>query len=113
MAFSQAACCRHRARSGQGLDGGSKAAFMTSGLVFVNDVFIGNTIDSAGCRAEQVFRGGFIASLDCLAYTFDRRAHHGTHAGVVLVTGDRLAGALAGLGGISHYSETFPVTGEL
>src|SRR5690625_2278039 len=97
-------------RSGKCLQGSGKSAFVTGRLVLMDDVFVGNAINRTGRLAEKVFRRRFVAGFDSLAYTLDRGAHHGTHAGVVLVTGDRLAGALAGLGGIGHYVLTFPVT---
>src|SRR5690606_6897308 len=76
---------------------------MASGLVFVNDVLIGNAIDDAGGFLENVGSGCFVAGFNGLTHAFDRRAKHGAQAGIVLVALNRLAGAFAGLGGIGHF----------
>jgi len=84
---------------------------VASGLVLVDDVFVGNAIDDAGSLAEHFVGRVLVASVDGLTHTLDGGAHHGAKAGVVLVAGDRLAGALTGLGGIGHNIAFFSVVG--
>lgn len=83
---------------------------MSGSLVFVNNVFVGNPINDAARFAEDVFCGSFVTSVNGLADAFDRGAKHGTHAGIVLITSDRLTGAFTSLGGIGHFFELLPVT---
>lgn len=83
---------------------------MSGGLVFMNDVFVGNPINDAGCFAEDVFCSSFVTGVNCLANAFDRGAKHGSHASIVLIAGDRLTGAFTSLGGIGHFFELLPVT---
>src|SRR5690606_15211024 len=89
------------------LDGSCEAALVASSLILVNDVLVGNAIDDAGGLAENFVGSSLIASFDGLTHTLDGGAHHGAKAGVVLVASNRLAGALAGLGGIGHVAYSF------
>src|SRR3546814_14872464 len=81
---------------------------MASGLVFVNDVLVGNAIDNASGFLENVSSCCFVAGFDGLAHTLDRGASHGAQAGIVLVVLKRLTGAIADLGGIGHLG-VYPV----
>src|SRR5690606_1678520 len=89
-------------QSGECFYCGSKAAFMASGLVFMNDVLVGNAIDNAGCFLKDFSCDGFVAGIDRLAYALDRCAKHRAQAGVVFVALNRLASTFAGLGCIGH-----------
>src|SRR5690606_33411556 len=90
-------------------DSSGKTAFMTSSLVLVNDVFVGNAVDDAGCFAQHFGGGSFVAGFDSLTNALDGRAQHRAQAGIVFIERNRLAGAFASLCGVSHSDIYFTV----
>ena len=82
---------------------------MTSCLVFVNGVFVGDVVDNAGGFAQHFGSSSFIAGFDCLTNALDRRAQHRAQAGIVFVKCNRLTGTFASLCGVSHSDIYFTV----
>src|SRR5690606_16501217 len=89
-------------KSGQRFDRGAQAALVTSGLVLVNDLLVGDRVDHADGRLIDGLSGSLVASFDGLLHFLDRGAQSRTQAHVVRALLDRLAGALASLCSICH-----------
>ncbi|CAM2194260.1 protein of unknown function [Paraburkholderia kururiensis] len=86
----------------QRLDGGSEAALVTSGLVLVNDLLVGNDVHRL-CRCLEDLGGlGLVAGFDCLANGLDGGTELRAQRRVVRIGFGGLTGALACLCGVSH-----------
>ena len=93
----RAACCL-----GERLDSGGQTALVASSLVLVDDVFVSHAVDNAAGFTQRFASHSLVAGSDGLTDALDSGTQHRAQAGVVLVTLNRLASALASLGGIGH-----------
>lgn len=87
------------------LDGGGQATLEARRLVLVNDFLVGDGVDGAHRFAEHLLRGGLVARGNRLAHLLDGGAQFGALAEIACAVLERLAGTLAGLGGIGHVNE--------
>jgi hypothetical protein len=88
--------------SGQLLDSIVQTALVTSGLVLVNDAFVGNAIDNRYSAAVGLFRCFQVFGFNGAYNLLDVGADHGAQAGVVLASLVILARALTGLREVGH-----------
>ncbi|KAF1858247.1 hypothetical protein Lal_00014748 [Lupinus albus] len=88
--------------SRQGLDGGSQAALVASGLVLVDDFLVSDAVDGRHGLLEDLGGGGFVASLDGLFDGLDCGTQGRALSRVVRVLLNCLTSALARLCGICH-----------
>jgi len=79
-----------------------KTAFISSGLVFVDQTFAGHVIKNRHSFFVSCFRSAFVATGDCGKNTLYHGAHHGSLTGIALTRFFGLANAFACLGSISH-----------
>src|SRR5438067_13760784 len=86
----------------QGLDGGSQAALVASGLVLVDDFLVSDAVDGRHGLLENAGRGGFVASLDGLFDGLDCGTQGRALSRGVCGLLNCLTTALARLCGISH-----------
>jgi hypothetical protein len=91
-----------RCSSAQALNGFGQAALMTSGFVFVDDVFIGDRVNGADVCLIDGFSRSFIAISDGSHDFLDRGAEFGTLRHIVRALFGRLLGALGGGFDVCH-----------
>ncbi len=84
------------------LQGCCQAALVASGLVLVDDLLVGDTVDRRNGRLENLRCSSLVACFDRLADGLDCRTQRGTLAGVVSVLLDCLTSTFARLCGICH-----------
>jgi hypothetical protein len=83
-------------------DLGIQAALMTSGLVFVDDAFVGNAIDDRNGSGVSSFSSFGIAFVDRGNNFLDVGAHHRAQAAVVQTSVFCLLGAFPRLFSVRH-----------
>jgi hypothetical protein len=73
-------------RLGQCADACRQAALVASSLVLVDETTRGVTIDDRLCVTQRCFGSSLVLRVDRLHHFLDRRADHGTGAGVALTS---------------------------
>jgi hypothetical protein len=81
---------------------GGQAALLTRRGIFVNNLFIGDTIDRAHRFLKHCSGGSFVASGNGFTDSFNGRTKSRAKTGVVRIKLDSLARALASRGDIGH-----------
>jgi hypothetical protein len=80
----------------------SQTALVASGLVFVNDAFVGDTVDRRDGSLEYLCGSSLVTGFDCFASCLDGGTQRRALAGVVCVLLDCLTSTFARLCGICH-----------
>src|SRR5690625_5558540 len=88
--------------SGQRFNSAVQAALMASGLVLVDQAFVGYAVDHRNGSCVRSLGRFSIAGFNGADYFFHISARHGAQAGVVLAGVFVLACTLSGLRGIGH-----------
>src|SRR3990172_4386380 len=91
-------------RSGERLDLGRQAALVSRRLVLVDYLLVGDAIEGARRHAEEARGAGLVAGRDRLLRLLHGAAERGAERGIVLAALLGLAGALARLGGVGHWT---------
>ena len=92
---------------GHGLDRGREAALVAGSGVAVENALAGHRIDHGFGLLEGFLSGGLVAGGDELAHLLDSGAVLAALGSEMQVARNGLAGALAGLLGISHFLAIF------
>jgi hypothetical protein len=99
---AEAALQSRRVLRRQGLDGGSQAALVASGLVLVDDFLVSDAVDGRHGLLEDGRSSGLVASQDGLADSLDCGTQGRALSRVVSVLLNCLTSALTRLCGICH-----------